>query len=142
MRLMKRNIVAILLGVVVSFILFLVLTLLETIFPFYVPNPFHEGNGFLSYGALVAYFLGGVLVGIIAKKATVFTALACSIVISFIVGVIEMPDWAYYFGYAKHAIQFQPQMLTYYGTVFIVLIITMGIGGLLGKVMKTFFKVK
>lgn len=133
----KRNIVAVILGVISTIVLLTVFSILQT--ALIQSNIFIYGigsSGYNTFGAWLAYMLSGVLVGVIAKKSQIIIALLAGITAWLLLVLVSFPDWPYYLGYAQHPRPLQIEMMYYYGLAGIAMFIFFALGGLIARIIK------
>ena len=138
---MSRNILASVAGIVSIVGLVVILgSVVEysfRTFNFFIHVPFlHEINGPMSLSSWGAYLLAGIIVGLIAKKSHVLYAMLAGTITWILYVLLELPDWAYYFGYAKHPVSLAAMGIPYYLELGVAVIVLLGIGGFIGGVMQ------
>ncbi len=134
---MKRNVLSVLVGIVSIVVLYLGMGYLQSTFNIIIPNPLtHDINQFGSVFAWLAYFLSGIIVGIITKKAHAVTALIAGGVtwaLWIVFNIIIMHT--YFFGGAQYPAPYSQILLMsfiYFAQLGGAMVILTAIGGLVG----------
>jgi hypothetical protein len=98
---------------------------------------FQELNGPMSLMAWTVYLLSGIIVGLIARKSHVLVSIVSGLIAWFIFALANLSDWQFYIGLAKNHMPFQIGSYFYFIELGVVVILLLGIGGHIGKILQS-----